>query len=144
MEERQTGLRDYIETGVKLDAFVTKFLLTTIFYDKTDLHDGAVIIQHNRIIAAGCLLPLSHTDVKENLGTRHRAGIGLTESTDAIVVIVSEENGIISVAHNGQITRRLDQSKLIKMLRTFYYHELKKPTTFFAQAKGKLGEMFHM
>ena len=119
--ERETGLEDYIETGIRLDALVSEELLHTIFYLNTPLHDGAVILRDNRVVAASCLLPLSriHTD-GPHLGTRHRAAIGLTETTDAIVVVVSEETGIISVAHDGRMIRNLDQSRLQKILLAFY------------------------
>ncbi len=122
--ERETGLQEYIETGVMLDALVSQELLLTIFYVNTALHDGAVIIRNNRIVAASCLLPLSRTDTDTNFGTRHRAALGLTESTDAIVVVVSEETGIISVSHNGRMIRNLDEMRLFKILTAFYRSQL--------------------
>ncbi len=115
--ERDTGLEEYVDTGVRLDATLTPELLLTIFYPNTALHDGAVIIRRDQIVAAGCVLPLSTgTSMDYLLGTRHRAGIGLTEQTDAVVVIVSEETGIISVAYNGKIIRRMEGERLTKVL----------------------------
>jgi len=104
--EREVGLRNYAESGVTLDAAITYALLVTIFFPKTPLHDGAVIVRKNRIVAAGCFLPLTlDPHLSQELGTRHRAGIGITEDTDAVAVIVSEETGTISLAMEGKITR---------------------------------------
>ncbi|MDR1728652.1 MAG: diadenylate cyclase CdaA [Acidobacteriota bacterium] len=104
--EREVGLRDYAETGIALDAVITYDLLVTIFFPKTPLHDGATIIRKNRIVAAGCFLPLTlDPHLSQELGTRHRAAIGVTEETDAVAVIVSEETGTISMAIGGRITR---------------------------------------
>jgi diadenylate cyclase len=115
--ERDIGLRNYAETGIALDAVLTYDLLVTIFSPNTPLHDGAVIIQHNRIIAAGCFLPLTLDPyLSKELGTRHRAAIGITEETDAIAIIVSEETGAISSAIEGKITRNLDGPKLRAIL----------------------------
>jgi len=122
--ERETGLQEYIETGVMVDGLVSKELLLTIFYVNTALHDGAVIIRNNRLVAASCLLPLSRADTDTDFGTRHRAALGLTESTDAIVVVVSEETGIISVSHNGRMIRNLDEMRLFKILTAFYRSQL--------------------
>ena len=123
--ERDTGLADYVETGEKIDAVVSDALLQTIFFINTALHDGAVIIQNNRIMAAGCLLPLSRIESQGgHLGTRHRAALGLSEITDAIVVVVSEETGIISVAHNGRMIRNLNEARLFKILSAFYKNQL--------------------
>jgi len=115
--ERDIGLRNYAESGIALDAVLTYDLLVTIFSPNTPLHDGAVVIQHNRIIAAGCFLPLTLDPyLSKELGTRHRAAIGITEETDAVAVIVSEETGIISAAVSGKITRNLDGTALRKVL----------------------------
>jgi diadenylate cyclase len=115
--ERDIGLRNYAESGIALDAVLTYDLLVTIFSPNTPLHDGAVIIQRNRIIAAGCFLPLTLDPLlSKELGTRHRAAIGITEETDSIAVIVSEETGIVSVASGGTITRNLDGSGLRTLL----------------------------
>lgn len=121
--ERNTGLREYIETGVDLNASITPDLLMTIFYPGTTLHDGAVIIRGDRIVAAAAVLPLggdSATSRQLWLGTRHRAAIGITQLTDAIAVVVSEESGIISVAHNGQLIRGVDKKRLEQILLAFF------------------------
>jgi len=115
--ERDIGLRNYAESGIALDAVLTYDLLVTIFSPNTPLHDGAVIIQHNRIIAAGCFLPLTLDPyLSKELGTRHRAAIGITEETDAVAIIVSEETGAISTAIEGEITRNIDGSGLRAIL----------------------------
>lgn len=114
---RGTGLGEYIDSGIKLDAVVSAELLVNIFVEKTPLHDGAAIIQNNRVAAAACWLPLAESTVlSHDLGTRHRSGVGITEQTDCVVVIVSEETGIISVAVQGQLTRNLDAKALREML----------------------------
>jgi diadenylate cyclase len=111
--EREIGLRTYIESGVPLDARLSYDLLATIFRPSAPLHDGAVIVQNDRVAAAACFLPLSMNPVlSTQLGTRHRAGIGVTEETDAIAVIVSEETGIISLAVAGKIERDLSVEQL--------------------------------
>lgn len=115
--ERETGLGEYIDSGIKLDATVTWELLINIFVEKTPLHDGAAIIRQNRVSAAACWLPLAEASVlSHELGTRHRAGVGVTEQSDAVTVIVSEETGTISVAVQGQLTRHLDEKTLREML----------------------------
>jgi diadenylate cyclase len=115
--EKDAGLADYAELGIPLDAQITKALLTTIFVPKSPLHDGAVIIQKSRISYASCFLPLSmNSDLDSDLGTRHRAAIGLTEETDAIALCVSEEKGWVSIAINGKIIRNIDGVALRKML----------------------------
>jgi len=119
--ERDTGLQDIIETGVYLNAEVSRDLLLTIFFPNSALHDGAVIVHEARIVAAGCVLPLSAADGGDrHLGTRHRAALGVTEGSDAIAVVISEETGIISIAHNGRMIRRLDERRLAKILTAFY------------------------
>ena len=116
--ERDIGLKNYAESGIELDAIPTYDLLVTIFSPNTPLHDGAVIVQRNRIIAAGCFLPLTLDPyLSKELGTRHRAAIGITEETDAVAIIVSEETGIISAAIGGRITRNLDGAGLREVLR---------------------------
>lgn len=115
--EREIGLRTYIESGVALDAHISYDLLATIFRPSAPLHDGAVIIQKDRIAAAACFLPLSINPVlSTQLGTRHRAGIGITEESDALAVIVSEETGAISVAVGGQIERDVTPEELRERL----------------------------
>lgn len=107
--EREMGLRSYVETGIALDAIVTYDLLISIFNPGTPLHDGAVVIQGNRCAAAACFLPLTvNPELSRTLGSRHRAAIGVTEDTDAVAVVVSEETGIISLVAGGQIRRELD------------------------------------
>ena len=119
--EDQTGLQEAIETGVPLDAAVNTELLLSIFHPGTPLHDGAVIIRDDRIVAAGCVLPLTDRILTDtSLGTRHRAGIGITEDTDALALIVSEETGQISAARNGRLARRLDEKRLRRILERFY------------------------
>jgi len=115
--ERETGLQDHIDTGVRIDSLVENDLLQTIFFPGTALHDGAVIIRGDRVVAASCLLPLAETIVSDvHLGTRHRAAVGITEQTDAIAIVVSEETGIISMARNGRIVRHLDERRLSTLL----------------------------
>jgi diadenylate cyclase len=107
--EREMGLRSYIETGIGLDALLTYDLLISIFNPKTPLHDGAVVVQGNRIAAAACFLPLTvNPALSRTLGSRHRAAIGITEDTDAVVVVVSEESGTISLVAGGRIRREYD------------------------------------
>ncbi|GAA0716309.1 diadenylate cyclase CdaA [Clostridium malenominatum] len=111
--ERLTGLGETINTGIKMDAIVSSALLENIFVVNTPLHDGATIIRNDRIISAGCFLPLtSNNSLNKSIGTRHRAAIGLSENSDAIVIIVSEETGTISLAFNGKLTRNYDRDRL--------------------------------
>jgi diadenylate cyclase len=117
--ERQIGLRNYIESGIPLDAMVTYDLLSTIFQPESPLHDGAVIIQGDRIAAAACFLPLSiNPRVSKDLGTRHRAALGLTEENDAVAVVVSEETGAISLSTGGGLERGLSIDELRARLRS--------------------------
>jgi len=119
--EGRTGLQEYVDTGVRLDAEVSVDLMLNIFNKHTNLHDGAVIVRDERILAASCMLPLSENpDVDRDLGTRHRAALGVTESTDAIALVVSEETGAISVAHNGRLMRNLDEGPLNRTLTVLY------------------------
>src|SRR6058998_648454 len=116
--ERDIGLKTYIESGIALDAALSYDLLVTIFNPSVPLHDGAVIIQNRRIAAGACFLPLTvKPRLSKELGTRHRAAIGVTEETDAVAIIVSEETGAISLAHDGDIERFLDSDTLKKRLR---------------------------
>ncbi|MCD6502098.1 diadenylate cyclase CdaA [bacterium] len=118
--ERDVGLKGYEETGKRIGAEVTSELLITIFTPHTPLHDGAVIIENSRIVAAGCELPLTtNPRYQRTLGMRHRAGVGLTEETDAVVVIVSEETGGISLASRSQLQRKLTLDKLRKLLNIY-------------------------
>lgn len=128
---RETGLNDIAATGHPLDANVSEGLLKTIFFPNTALHDGAVLIRGNRILAAGCLLPLSENqNISKALGTRHRAALGLVEKTDSIVIIVSEETGVISLAMEGKLSRYLDQNALRSILRSKLVTIAKKHKSF--------------
>ena len=119
--ERNTGLQDYAESGVKINAEVSTELLLSIFYPNTALHDGAVIVREDQVVAAAALLPLGNPQGRDRrLGTRHRAALGITEQTDAIAVVVSEETGIISVATNGRMVRHLDENRLRSILQRLY------------------------
>jgi diadenylate cyclase len=115
--ERTTSLKPYAETGIALDSQISQELLVTLFMPNTPLHDGGVIVSLDRIVVAGCLFPLSDNPrINRSLGTRHRAAIGLTEQADAIVVVVSEETGTVSIAINGRLTRDLDREGLERVL----------------------------
>ena len=111
--ERRTGLADFAETGIRLDALLSVPLLLNIFQPNTPMHDGAVIVRGNRVLAAGCVLPLSESPLLSRaLGTRHRAAVGITEGTDAVAVVVSEETGTISLAREGSLARGLSEEEL--------------------------------
>ena len=126
--ENETALQDVADTGTVLDATLTEPLLENIFYKGSPLHDGAVILRGNRILAAGCVLPLTENpNLSKDLGTRHRAGIGITEVSDALVLIVSEETGIISMAQDGKLSRFLDLKAVEKALLNLYLS--KQPQT---------------
>ena len=125
--ERDTSLKDFIEVGTQLDARVSRELLASIFHPTSPIHDGAVIIKGNRIAAAGCFLPITlSSELSKSLGTRHRAGVGLTEETDAVAIIVSEETGFISMAMNGRLETKLDMGTMRDLL-----------TDMFSVQKGK-------
>lgn len=125
--QREVNLEPYMESGVAVDSNLTSELLNTIFMPNTPLHDGGVIIHGDRIIAAGCLFPLTQNpDVNKLLGTRHRAALGLTEETDAVCVVVSEETGTISVSNAGKLTRDFDRERLINHLRVLLYRPKKE------------------
>lgn len=129
--ERDDPLDDFIETGIRLDCAINPQIMLTIFYPKTELHDGAVILRGNTIACAAAVLPLSaaHGLAKRKTGTRHRAGLGMSEISDAIVVIVSEETGQISVSNGGRMIRRLDENRLATVLKTFYNDDNEQPET---------------
>ncbi|MFA9556531.1 diadenylate cyclase CdaA [Evansella sp. AB-rgal1] len=115
--ERETGMNDYIETGISMNARLTSELLINVFIPNTPLHDGAVILKNNEIMAAGCYLPLSENPfISKELGTRHRAALGVSEVTDSITLVVSEETGGISVTKNGELHRNLDEDALRTLL----------------------------
>lgn len=125
--EKVTRLGEVLNSGTILDAKVTSNLLENIFVVNTPLHDGATIIRNDRILASGCVLPLTNnTSINKKLGTRHRAGIGLSEISDAIIIIVSEETGIVSLAINGKLTRGYDKEKLRMVLIKLIEHKDKK------------------
>ena len=113
---RTLELNDQVNSGERLNAKISSSLLRTIFFKNTPLHDGAVIIRGNRIAAAGCILPLTQKEVDKSLGLRHRAAIGITENSDAVCIIISEERGSISFAKEGEIIRRLTKERLISLL----------------------------
>lgn len=116
--EQNTGIQEFVETGIKIDGVVSTEFLVNIFVPKSPLHDGAVIIRADRVAAAGCFLPLTQdTGVEKELGTRHRAALGLSEVSDALIIIVSEETGVISTAKNGEIHRYHDEKSLRDFLR---------------------------
>ncbi|MCD5407287.1 MAG: diadenylate cyclase CdaA [Desulfotomaculum sp.] len=114
--ERVTGLKEYIDTGTRIDGLVSLEFLTNLFVPKTPLHDGACIIQGDRVAAAGCFLPLSDAEQVQELGSRHRAGVGITEYSDALTIIVSEETGTISLAQEGKLHKLLDENVLKQRL----------------------------
>lgn len=115
--EKETGLGDYVETGIPLDSHISSELLINIFIPNTPLHDGAVILQDNRIAAAACYLPLSESPfISKELGTRHRAAIGISEVTDSVTIVISEETGSISLTKSGELYRNLDQETFKEML----------------------------
>jgi diadenylate cyclase len=119
--EREVGLKNYVETGTPVEGRITHELLTTLFTPPSPLHDGAAIISGNRVLAAGCILPLSQNPrLIYALGTRHRAALGVSEETDAVVVVVSEESGAISIAERGRLLRNLDPGALRSTLSTFF------------------------
>lgn len=140
--ERETGLNDYLESGIPLEAQITSELLINIFIPNTPLHDGAVIIRKHQIMAAGCYLPLSENPfISKELGTRHRAAIGMSEVSDAICVVVSEETGQVSLVINGQIVRDIKEeslvSKLFEELRPKTKAKMKEKTPFWKRKGGE-------
>jgi diadenylate cyclase len=125
--EREIGLKPYVESGVSLDSKITSELINTIFMPHTPLHDGGIIIENGRISAAGCLFPLSQNPkISKTLGTRHRAAVGLTEETDALVIVVSEETGTVSLTREGKLIRNIDKDFLIRTLNNVF-GQPKKP-----------------
>ncbi|MEZ4531936.1 MAG: diadenylate cyclase CdaA [Thermomicrobiales bacterium] len=137
--ERETGLQDYAESGVPIDAKLTRQLLINIFYPNSPLHDGSVLTRGDRIVAASVVLPLTdNISASSQLGTRHRAAIGVTEDSDALAVVVSEETGQIAVAHSGRLIRGLDQDRLRRVLRTLMRLDREEPTS------GTTTSRFHL
>ncbi|MBE0698656.1 MAG: TIGR00159 family protein [Anaerolineaceae bacterium] len=140
--QRSDLLQEYIRTGVNLNAEVTPELLLQIFYPNTPLHDGAVIIADNRIVAGACVMPLSASGIlnrspERQMGLRHRAALGISEATDGIAVVVSEETGSISIAHGGRMIRRLDSERLENILLAFY-----RPAEISSQPLSWVGRLF--
>jgi len=125
--ERETGTGEVVDTGVPLDAEVTYELLVNLFVPNSPLHDGAVVIRGDRIIAAGCTLPLSDSPLPTEYGMRHRAAVGITESTDAVVVVVSEERGEVSICANGRMVFGLDEARLTRQLLRLFGMEVDTP-----------------
>jgi diadenylate cyclase len=121
---RTTKLDEIAETGIMINSDVNSFLIRNIFYDKAPLHDGAMIIRNFRIHSAGCFLPLSQkNDITKDLGTRHRAAIGMSENSDAVVIVVSEETGTISIAVDGKLRRNYDYNSLKQTLIKYLYDD---------------------
>ena len=124
--EQTTPLQEYVRTGIEMDALVSSQLLINIFEKNTPLHDGAAIIRKNRVIAATCYLPLSENRMDKNLGTRHRAGVGISEVTDSLTIIVSEETGDISLAYRGSLTQSVDADHLKERLVTLQNKQIQE------------------
>jgi diadenylate cyclase len=142
--QRSDSLQEYIQTGVQLNAALTPELLLQVFYPNTPLHDGAVIVIDNRLVAAACVMPLSASGIlnrspERQMGLRHRAALGISEATDAIAVVVSEETGSISIAHAGRMIRRLDAERLENILTAFYRPAYlnERPNGFFSRVFGR-------
>jgi len=127
--EREIGLRRYVESGVSIDGKVTSELINTIFTSNTPLHDGGIIISEQRIEAAACLFPLTQSpNISKTMGTRHRAALGLSEETDAVIVVVSEEVGAISIAYGGRMTTDIDHRNVVGILERAYMPKERKRT----------------
>ena len=140
----EIGLKDFTNTGIELDAMLSGELLVNIFEPNTPLHDGAVIIRNERIVAAACVLTLSEeTNISRDLGTRHRAGLGVSESTDATVIIVSEETGIVSMAKAGKLTRHLDLDGVKQVLTGIFGQSYtnNKMSLFIRDALGRIKQL---
>ena len=125
--ERTTGLNDFAESGTAIDAEVSTALLVNLFVPNTPLHDGAVIIRDTRILAAGAYLPATEANLPAELGSRHRAAVGLSEQSDALVLVVSEETGTISLAQGGRLIRHLDEDRLAEVMDSFFPSPAKAP-----------------
>ena len=139
--EKETGMGDYIETGIRLDSKISSELLINIFIPNTPLHDGAVIIQDKRVAAAACYLPLSENPfISKELGTRHRAAIGISEVTDSFTIVISEETGAISVTRNGEINRNITIERLKELLDMEIFANVKQEIQFKWNWMGKCDE----
>jgi diadenylate cyclase len=135
--EQDVGLRNYAETGTMINGDISKELLMAIFHYRSPLHDGAAIIQNDRLVAVGCLLPLSNDpNLAKILGTRHRAAVGLSEFTDAWVIVVSEETGVLSLARGGHLERELTVDDLRQRLRDLYERRAEKTKTIWAHSNA--------
>lgn len=139
--EQDIGMRAYAEAGVAVNAPISAELLATIFYKDTPLHDGAVIIKDGVILAASCLMPLTEASLSRELGTRHRAGVGVTEQTDAIALIVSEERGTVNIAHKGRLVRDVDEGRLRRHLTNFLIKRRERTTTTGTQVKAGMATL---
>lgn len=138
--EKEVSLTDIAETGTEINGDISAQLLGNIFYEGAPLHDGAVIIRGDKIYAAGCVLPLTQNkELNKELGTRHRAGIGITENSDAITLIVSEETGVVSYAASGKLTRFLDSKMVEKLLLNLYIPSVSDETAGIGRIVGKFG-----
>jgi diadenylate cyclase len=136
--EQNTGLQDVTETGTRLNAEISAPLLENIFEPNTPLHDGAVVIRDTEIMAAACILPLAEASgVSRELGTRHRAAVGISENTDAIVLVVSEETGIVSMARDGELTRPLSMDQAREILEGIYTRETSRLGTLLKSIRGE-------
>ena len=125
--ERETGLQDVIETGIRLDAAVSVELLLSLFIERSPMHDGAVIVRVDRVLAAGCTLPLSEAPLPTEYGMRHRSAVGLTERTDAVVIVCSEERGDVSLCSNGRMVPDLDEPRLLRQLHRLFDIQVSEP-----------------
>ena len=140
--ERKTNLNEIIKTGTEMNGDINPEVLGTVFYEGTPLHDGAVVVRDGQIKAAGCFLPLSNNlEIGKDMGTRHRAALGMSENSDAVVVVVSEETGIISLAKNGVLIRRLDRQNLFQLLEGDVVPEepVEEKKKFFGRKKNENG-----
>lgn len=139
--EREVALGEYESTGISIDAVVTKQLVVNIFEHNTPLHDGAVIVRNNRIVSATCYLPLTNQhDLNKELGTRHRAAIGISEVSDSMTIVVSEENGMISVAQGGSLSRNIDAEGLRRQLESLRVHDVEAKRSRMRKRGGKKRE----
>lgn len=135
--QRETGLQEYIETGTLIEGTVSAPLLVSLFYPNTPLHDGAVIVDGDRIVAAACRLPVSKHHLDPTLGLRHRAALGVTEETDALALVVSEESGAISLANNARIEPALDPAKLERLLSILLRPQVREALPFWRQGRAQ-------
>jgi diadenylate cyclase len=139
--ERNANIEEYVEKGIPLNADISKELITSIFIPVSPIHDGAILIQKGRISQAGCFLPLTiNPNISPTMGTRHRAAIGVTEETDAIVLVVSEERGTISIAQGGELISNLDPASLRRILQKYFTERTNLFEKFFAKFKNMLSK----